>query len=175
MTLTLNGNMEFGVLYLQRITFLTQFFNYYPFAWSLTFLRQQWLRVVLKVAPFKREANAVILVGDGVKQAKEVCYMPGVKKLYQKSEDVSKSTFIFGHLWGSVGIPRGNAGKMFCLPLSLRLHDGVQTIRQWETSDEKRDSRVVQMLDQGFSAAWVLGRALFCLIATSCPYLPSTD
>ncbi|GGL62469.1 hypothetical protein GCM10007968_28060 [Sporolactobacillus putidus] len=35
--------------------------------------------------------------------------MPSVKKLYQESEDVSKAAFIFGHLWGSVGILTGNA------------------------------------------------------------------
>ncbi|MET1247711.1 transposase [Sporolactobacillus sp. STCC-11] len=132
-------------------------------AWSLSELRQQWLRVVLKFAPLKHEAGAVVLVGDGVKQAKEARYMPAVKKLFQESEDVSKSAFIFGHLWGSVGILIGNAGKLFCLPLFLRLHDGVQTIRQWETCDENQDSHVVQMIDQGFSAARVLGRALFLL------------
>ncbi|GAY79143.1 hypothetical protein NBRC111894_4697 [Sporolactobacillus inulinus] len=114
-------------------------------------------------APLKREAGAVILIGDGVKQAKEARYMPGVKKLFQESEDVSKSAFIFGHLWGSVGILIGNVGKTFCLPLSLRLHDGVQTLRQWETNDEEQDSHVVQMIDQGFSATRVLGRALFLL------------
>lgn len=132
-------------------------------AWSLDELRHQWLRVVLKIAPLRREGDAVILVGDGVKQAKEARYMPGVKKLYQESEDVSKSAFIFGHLWGSVGILIGNAGKTFCLPLSLRLHDGVQTIRRWENSEKEQDSHVVQMIDQGFSAAQVLGRALFLL------------
>jgi hypothetical protein len=41
----------------------------------------------------------VILVGDGVKQAKDGRFMPGVKKPYQEPEDVSKSRFIFGHLW----------------------------------------------------------------------------
>ncbi|WP_223362598.1 transposase [Sporolactobacillus terrae] len=56
-------------------------------AWSLGELRQQWLRVVLKFAPLKREAGAVILIGDGVKQAKEARYMPGVKKLFQESDD----------------------------------------------------------------------------------------
>ncbi|MDD9150478.1 transposase [Sporolactobacillus sp. CQH2019] len=132
-------------------------------AWSLADLRQQWLRAVLNVAPLKREGDAVILVGDGVKQAKEARYMPGVKKLYQESEDVSKSAFIFGHLWGSVGILIGNASKIFCLPLSLRLHDGVQSIRQWESNDEEQESHVVQMIDQGFSAAGVFGRALFLL------------
>ncbi|WP_100489769.1 transposase, partial [Sporolactobacillus pectinivorans] len=132
-------------------------------AWSLDELRHQWLRVVLKVAPLRREGEAVILVGDGVKQAKEARFMPGVKKLYQESEDVSKSAFIFGHLWGSVGLLIGDAGKTFCLPLSLRLHDGIQTIHQWENDGEAQGSHVVQMIDQGFSAARVLGRALFLL------------
>lgn len=132
-------------------------------AWSLADLRHQWLRAVLRFAPLKHEGDAVILIGDGVKQVKEARHMPGVKKLFQESEDVPKSAFILGHLWGSIGILIGNAGKRFCLPLSLRLHDGLQTIHPWETSDETQDSHVVQMIDQGFSATQVLGHALLLL------------
>jgi hypothetical protein len=35
--------------------------------------------------------------------------------------------------------------------------NGVQTIRQWENTYEEQDSRVVQMIDQGFSTTRVLG------------------
>lgn len=132
-------------------------------AWSLDDLRQQWLRVVLKYAPLQREGDAVILVGDGVKQAKEARFMPGVKKLYQESEDVSKSSFIFGHLWGAVGALIGNTKKTFCLPLFLNLQDGVKTPFAWNGANERQESHVVQMIDQGFAAAKILGHALFLL------------
>lgn len=132
-------------------------------AWSLDSLREKWLRTVLKYAPLRREGEAVILVGDGVKQAKEARFMPGVKKLYQESEDVSKVRFIFGHLWGAVGVLVGKSAKTFCLPLFLNLQDGVKTIFSWDGHNERQDSHVVQMIDQGFAAAKVLGRALFLL------------
>jgi hypothetical protein len=114
-------------------------------------------------APLCREGDAVILVGDGVKQAKEARFMPGVKKLYQESEDVSKANFIFGHLWGAVGVLIGNSAKTFCLPLFLNLQDGVKTIFSWDGHNERQDSHVVQMIDQGFAAVKILDRALFVL------------
>ena len=133
-------------------------------AWSLDDLRQKWLHIVLQFAPLKREGEAVILVGDGVKQAKEARHMPGVKKLYQESEDVSKSAFIFGHLWGAVGVLMGTTGKVLCLPLFLNLQDGVKSIFSWEDGHKAcDDSHVVQMIDQGYAAAKVLGHALFLL------------
>ncbi len=42
--------------------------------------------------------------GDVVKQAKEGRFMPGVKKLFQESEYSSKPEYIFGHMFGGLGI-----------------------------------------------------------------------
>lgn len=55
----------------------------------------------------------VVLVGDGMKQAKEARRMPGVKKLHQESENSSKADYIFGHLFGAVGILMGTLEKWF--------------------------------------------------------------
>ncbi len=48
-------------------------------AWELTVLTAQWCAVVKEYAPLERHGDRVILVGDGVKQAKEGRRMPGVK------------------------------------------------------------------------------------------------
>lgn len=149
------------VLNPKRYESLIHFFH--SSAWSLDELRQKWLRVVLQHAPLRRAGDAVILVGDGVKQAKEARHMPGVKKLYQESEDVSKARFIFGHLWGAVGVLIGHSGKIFCLPLFLNLQDGVQKIFSWDEPQVRQDSHVVQMIEQGYAAAQILGHALFLL------------
>ncbi|WP_440115599.1 transposase [Paenibacillus sp. QZ-Y1] len=61
-------------------------------AWSLQSLRQIWLQVVRQSAPLLVIQDRVFLVGDGMKQAKEGRRMPGVKKLHQESENVSKVT-----------------------------------------------------------------------------------
>ncbi|MNC39644.1 hypothetical protein D3C75_883140 [compost metagenome] len=50
------------------------------------------------------------------------------------------------------------------LPLYLNLQDGVKTIFSWDSEEpERQDSHVVQMIDIGFEAAKVFGKALFLL------------
>jgi len=133
-------------------------------AWSLDSLRQTWLCIVKRFAPLHREQGAVVLIGDGVKVAKEARYMPGVKKLHQESENSSKAAYIFGHLFGAVGILMGTPSKWFCLPLFFQLQDGVKTIFGWNSEEPQRqNSHVVQMIDQGFAAAKVFSKALFLL------------
>ena len=90
--------------------------------------------------------------------------MPGVKKLHQESENVSKGEYIFGHLFGAIGVLAGTSRKWFCLPLFMNLQDGVKTILGWHTADEdEQSSHVVQMIEQGFAAARIFGNALFLL------------
>lgn len=134
-------------------------------AWSPQSLRQKWLQVVRQHAPLMRIQDRVVLVGDGMKQAKEARRMPGVKKLHQESENVSKGDYIFGHLFGAIGILAGDARKWFCLPLSMNIHDGIKTILGWKTSTDEAGapSHVVQMIEPGFEAAKGFGQALLLL------------
>ncbi|MEK5448872.1 transposase [Paenibacillus sp. FSL R7-0331] len=134
-------------------------------AWSLQALRHRWLQVVRQSAPLLRIHGRVVLVGDGMKQAKEGRRMPGVKKLHQESENVSKGDYIFGHLFGAIGILVGYSRKWFCLPLFMNLQDGVQTILGWKKSkgEAETPSHVVQMIEQGFEAAKGFGQALLLL------------
>jgi len=132
-------------------------------AWSLESLRLMWLQVVRRVAPLSYVHGMVVLVGDGMKQAKEARRMPGVKKLHQESENTSKAEYIFGHLFGAVGILMGTPQKWFCLPLFMNLQDGVKAIFDWEDQPERQESHVVQMINQGFAATKVLGKSLFLL------------
>lgn len=53
---------------------------------------------------FYKEEDLHVLAGDGVKQYKEGCRMPGVKKLFQESENPAKPEYIHGHMFGSLGI-----------------------------------------------------------------------
>lgn len=106
-------------------------------AWSLDDLRVTWLQIVKRTAPLFYTNEMVVLVGDGVKQAKESDRMPGVKKLHQESENSSKPDYIFGHLFGAVGILMGTSQKWFYLPLFLNLQDGVKTIFGWTDQPER--------------------------------------
>ncbi|ETT49749.1 hypothetical protein C162_12713 [Paenibacillus sp. FSL R7-269] len=147
----------------QRYEILIHFFR--SSAWSLSSLQQTWLRVVRRSAPLLLVDHRVVLVGDGMKQTKEARRMPGVKKLHQESENVSKGEYIFGHLFGAIGILAGTPRKWFCLPLFINLQDGIQTILNWKkTEDETQTpSHVVQMIEQGFEAAKAFGQALLLL------------
>ncbi|WP_430734245.1 transposase [Fodinisporobacter ferrooxydans] len=132
-------------------------------AWSLESLRMTWLQIVKRTAPLSYVNGMVVLIGDGMKQAKEARRMPGVKKLHQESENSSKAQYIFGHLFGAIGILMGMPQKWFCLPLFMNLQDGVKTIFGWSSPSERQDSHVVQMMDQGFAAAKAFGKALLLL------------
>jgi hypothetical protein len=78
----------------------------------------------------RTQSGALILLGDGVKTAKEAEYMPGVKKLHQESENSGKAPWIFGHHFGVVGILAGGLEKLFCIPLVAELHEGATALRQ---------------------------------------------
>ena len=58
--------------------------------------------------------------------------MPGVKKLFQESENSAKPEYIHGHMFGGLGILAGNERSWACIPLSIRLHDGLQAAREWK-------------------------------------------
>jgi len=134
-------------------------------AWSLESIRWTWLRVVKDKAPLVRYNGKVVLVGDGVKQSKEARRMPAVKKLHQESENNTKAEYIFGHLFGAVGILMGTPKKWFCLPLCINLQDGVKAIFGWNKQEDasRQESHVVQMIEQGFTTAKAFGNALLLL------------
>ena len=132
-------------------------------AWSLESLRLTWLQIVKRTAPLSYVNGMAVLIGDGMKQTKEARRMPGVKKLHQESENSSKAEYIFGHLFGAVGILMGTPQKWFCLPLFMNLQDGVKTIFNWKEPSARQDSHVVQMIEQGFAAAKTFNKALFLL------------
>jgi len=90
------------------------FLNFFRTAsWSLAVVQAQWVAMVLKYCPPVTVAGYPVLVGDGIKVAKEATKMPGVKKLHQESENSGKPEFIFGHHFGIIGLLAGSALEMF--------------------------------------------------------------
>jgi hypothetical protein len=124
-------------------------------SWSSADITNCWTEQVLETAPLYVEDDAIILVMDGKKNPKEGRRMPGVKKLHQESENSGKGKFIHGHMWGSVGILAGNEEKIFSIPLSMRIHDGVKHVFEDEI---RKESHVVQMICQTHEAAVLSGR-----------------
>ena len=133
-------------------------------AWNLDGLTKWWVKVVAEQGGLFCETEMPILIGDGVKQGKEGRRMPGVKRLYQESETVSKSPYIFGHMFGAIGILVGNASKLFCVPLSMRIHDGDAQIKKWRGEVVDDESHVVRTIREACAVAIILCRKSILLL-----------
>lgn len=132
-------------------------------AWEPSRIRRKWYEILAAKAPRWKVNGKTVLAGDGVKQYKEAFYMAGVKKLFQESENISKPEYIFGHLFGAVGLLAGNAEHCFCILLRMNIQDGLKTAASWENSGISSSSHVVQMIDCGTDAAESFGHCLFVL------------
>ena len=133
-------------------------------AWKLEDVTSWWIQVVGKHGGLFMENNMPILVGDGVKQSKEARRMPCVKRLHQESETVSKATYIFGHMFGAIGVLVGSVNKLFCVPLSIRIHDGDAQIKQWIGDGKGNESHVVRIIREACAAAKTLRRKSILLL-----------
>ena len=132
-------------------------------SWSLEDIRRRWFSAAMDHAPLYREGCFHVLVGDGVKQSKEGRRMPGVKKLFQESENSAKPEYMHGHMFGGLGILAGNFRSWACIPLSIRLHDGLQAAREWKGASVSTASHVVQMVEDSYHAALTFGDSLLLL------------
>lgn len=137
-------------------------------AWSLEAISKKWFLVVKQFAPLYYEGDSVILIGDGVKQAKEARKMPGVKKLHQESENCSKAEYIFGHMFGGIGVLSGNTEKFFCIPLLITLQDGIKSIFSWKEACQddlpsRQETHVTQMVINAFKTSQILGKSILLL------------
>ena len=132
-------------------------------SWSLENIRERWFSAVSLYAPLYKEGNYYVLVGDEVKQSKEGRRMPGVKKLFQESENSAKPQYIHGHMFGGLGILAGSIRNWACIPLSIRLHDGLQAAREWKGASVSAASHVVQMVEDAYHAALTFGDSLLLL------------
>jgi hypothetical protein len=108
------------------------------------------------------------MIGDGTKESKEGRKMPCVKRLHQESGNSAKPSYIFGHMFGMIGVLAGNVGKLFCVPLSIKIHDGDHHIRCWgaeEQPEPARESHVVRIIKDASQCAQQLGKSILLLDA----------
>ena len=125
---------------------------------------RKWIELIQRSGWIHRDFGKPVLIGDGVSVSKEGKKMPAAKKLRQSSENSGKPEFIWGHMFGGIGILVGNAVKIFCLPLSLRIHDGNQTIREWAGSEYVNDSHVTRLVREAFKVATILKESCFLVL-----------
>jgi len=132
--------------------------------WYLEGLKYTWLKIIAATSLPIKEAGRYILIGDGIKCAKEGRKMPGVKKLHQESDNSSKSEYIHGHLYGGLGILAGNGAKMYSILVSVRLHDGIAALQEWLWGAEyDEESHVVKMVRDAARTVRQLGGSILLL------------
>jgi hypothetical protein len=134
-------------------------------SYHLYSLEWHWQNIIAKSPLLYRIHGMVLMIGDGVMQSKEGRFMPGVKKLHQESENSSKGEYIFGHLFGGIGVVIGNTcQKMYCTLVSLRLHGGLNTVNSWyEDELYMEESHVVKIIGDAIRAVGVFGPTLLLL------------
>ena len=133
-------------------------------AWKIDEIRQKWIKIVMDSGAIHRISGMPVLIGDGVKESKEAYRMPGVKNMRQESGNSAKSEFIRGHLFGGLGVLIGGVAKLFCLPISMTIHDGNNAILQWKESEYKDDSHVTRLVREACKVAFALGEKCWLLM-----------
>jgi hypothetical protein len=70
-------------------------------------------------------------------------------------------------MFGMIGVLAGDLGKLFCVPLSIKIHGGDKEIKKWdaEPSESQHDSHVVRIIRDASQAAKQLGKSLLLLDA----------
>ncbi len=131
---------------------------------STSALKKCWHNIICNYPNLHRLNGRVLILGDGTKVAKESCFMPGVKKLYQESEDSSKPQYIFGHMYGGIGTVIGNESKSFCIPLDMNIQDGLRETAAWTNGDiSDSSSHVIQMIRNSHDIARTFGSSYLVL------------
>ena len=135
--------------------------------WSADHIRGWWIEVLMAAGVLYKENGMPVMVGDGTKKSKEGRKMPCVKRLHQESEDSTKPSYFFGHMFGMIGVLAGGLGKLFCVPLSIKIHDGDKEIQKWdaEPAESHHESHVVRIIRDASQAARNLGKSLLLLDA----------
>jgi hypothetical protein len=129
-------------------------------AWTVTSLQSKWIHIVQSSNLLFKESSMPILAADGVKQIKESKKMPCVKKMHQDSGNSSQPIYTFGHMFGAVGVLIGNTEKLYCLPLSIKFHDGDEQIQQWLDPDTESESHVIRIIRDASKVAKELGHSI---------------
>jgi len=118
-------------------------------SWNIEGIVSKWVKIIKESNCIMEKDGYYILLGDGIKKGKEAKKMPGVKKHHQESENTTKPTYIFGHLFGVVGLLIGNQAHKFCVPVSAQIQNGASIIRNFSKENKTDESHVVQMINQG--------------------------
>jgi hypothetical protein len=116
--------------------------------WSLDALIAYWSTFVLSQNEAVCADGRVVLLGDHTCVAKDGRKMPCVVSMRQHSETQSKPSYFRGHFWGAIGMLIGSLKSPFCIPLDLRIHQGLVHVGEKNKTENDRETlgtRIIQM------------------------------
>jgi hypothetical protein len=103
---------------------------------TLKDLQRMWVRLSLRL--FSKSLvtvnGRIVLLCDGIKVGKEGKKMPGVKRLFQSSDNNSKPEYIDGHSCQAISLLVQSGGGSFAVPLANEIHEGADLT---ESAQEK--------------------------------------
>jgi len=116
-------------------------------AWSLDKVVACWWTFVLSQNETVTSNGRAVLLGDHTSVPKDGRQMPCVVTMHQHSETQSKPSYFRGHCWGAVGMLIGSMASAFCIPLSLKIHQGLVHVKEKKKkeSNDTMGTRLVQM------------------------------
>ena len=122
-------------------------------AFSIDDLCDRWGRWLRTHPNTHRLKGQPVYVGDGIKVGKEGRKMPGVKRLHQESENVSKPKWLRGHYFSALGLLFSAGQALFATPIVLKLHDGIDSVEAEEdeppTLVDKMARLCVELMSEG--------------------------
>ena len=138
-------------------------------AFSVDSLSHCWGEWLKKHSAIHQLKGQRVYVGDGIKVGKEGRKMPGVKKLHQESEDVSKPEWIRGHYFSALGLLLGADKALFASLIVLKVHDGIEGLEENAevTLVDKMALLCVKYMEQG---SYVLLDAYYASVKVLAPF-----
>lgn len=116
--------------------------------WSFDALIAYWSAFILAQNEAVRADGRIILFGDHTCVAKDGRRMPCVVSMHQHSETQSKPSYFRGHYWGTIAMLIGSLASPFCIPLDLRIHQGLVHVGENNKTENDRETlgtRIIQM------------------------------
>jgi hypothetical protein len=133
-------------------------------SWSVNRIRNTWIKILMDTNQAYLLDGRLVMIGDHVKVSKEGKHMTGVKKLHQESATSSKGSTIMGQMYGGLGILMGNATKLFCVPFSITIQDGIDPILEWMDSTYKDMSSIDHLVTQACENAKTFNQPVLLLM-----------
>lgn len=139
-------------------------------SWSLGELMLQWMRWCREYFQLVEVKGRLVCVGDGIKVSKESQQQPGLKWLYNSSQNQNKPKHIRGHHFGCIAFIATRRKTYRAILQAAQLHEGVEALRKMEAVENEaiysKESIVVRMLSLLVIVAIRQGKPLYgCLDA----------